>query len=119
VGNIVFDWVRPRTLNARMIKRDMASDDLCGTAVFLASTPTRSSCSSYGAASRPVLSLQPRQQLHRIAALHRRKLVGRDNALAICTVERNGSSDPYSSEFGNSLRKPATPAGLNPMLASS
>jgi hypothetical protein len=37
VGNIVFDWVRPRTLNAGMMKRDMAPDDLCGTAAFLAS----------------------------------------------------------------------------------
>ena len=29
--------IRPHTLDARMIKRDMTPDDICGTAVFLAS----------------------------------------------------------------------------------
>jgi NAD(P)-dependent dehydrogenase (short-subunit alcohol dehydrogenase family) len=75
----MMEKIRPHTLNARMIKRDMTPDDLCGTAVFLAS-----------------------------------------DAPVVFTVERNGSSEPYRScEFGMSWRKPATPAGLNPMLASS
>jgi NAD(P)-dependent dehydrogenase (short-subunit alcohol dehydrogenase family) len=34
----MMEKIRPHTLNARMIKRDMTPDDLCGTAVFLAST---------------------------------------------------------------------------------
>jgi NAD(P)-dependent dehydrogenase (short-subunit alcohol dehydrogenase family) len=33
----MMEKIRPHTLNARMIKRDMIPDDLCGTAVFLAS----------------------------------------------------------------------------------
>jgi NAD(P)-dependent dehydrogenase (short-subunit alcohol dehydrogenase family) len=33
----MMEKIRPHTLNARMIKRDMTPDDLCGTAVFLAS----------------------------------------------------------------------------------
>ena len=33
----MMEKIRPHTLNARMIKRDMMPDDLCGTAVFLAS----------------------------------------------------------------------------------
>ena len=33
----MMDKIRPHTLSARMIKRDMTPDDLCGTAVFLAS----------------------------------------------------------------------------------
>jgi NAD(P)-dependent dehydrogenase (short-subunit alcohol dehydrogenase family) len=33
----MMEMIRPHTLNARMIKRDMTPDDLCGTAVFLAS----------------------------------------------------------------------------------
>jgi NAD(P)-dependent dehydrogenase (short-subunit alcohol dehydrogenase family) len=34
---MMMEKIRPHTLNARMIKRDMTPDDLCGTAVFLAS----------------------------------------------------------------------------------
>jgi NAD(P)-dependent dehydrogenase (short-subunit alcohol dehydrogenase family) len=34
---IMMEKIRPHTLNARMLKRDMTPDDLCGTAVFLAS----------------------------------------------------------------------------------
>jgi NAD(P)-dependent dehydrogenase (short-subunit alcohol dehydrogenase family) len=34
----MMEKIRPHTLNARMIKRDMTPDDLCGTAVFLASS---------------------------------------------------------------------------------
>jgi len=34
---VMMEKIRPHTLNARMIKRDMTPDDLCGTAVFLAS----------------------------------------------------------------------------------
>jgi NAD(P)-dependent dehydrogenase (short-subunit alcohol dehydrogenase family) len=34
---MMMEKIRPYTLNARMIKRDMTPDDLCGTAVFLAS----------------------------------------------------------------------------------
>jgi NAD(P)-dependent dehydrogenase (short-subunit alcohol dehydrogenase family) len=33
----MMEKIRPHTLNARMIKRDMTPADLCGTAVFLAS----------------------------------------------------------------------------------
>ena len=33
----MMEKICPHTLNARMIKRDMTPDDLCGTAVFLAS----------------------------------------------------------------------------------
>jgi NAD(P)-dependent dehydrogenase (short-subunit alcohol dehydrogenase family) len=33
----MMEKIRPHTLNARMLKRDMTPDDLCGTAVFLAS----------------------------------------------------------------------------------
>ena len=33
----MMDKIRPHTLSARMIKRDMTPEDLCGTAVFLAS----------------------------------------------------------------------------------
>jgi NAD(P)-dependent dehydrogenase (short-subunit alcohol dehydrogenase family) len=33
----MMEKIRPHTLSARMIKRDMTPDDLCGTAVFLAS----------------------------------------------------------------------------------
>ena len=33
----MMEKIRPHTLNARMIKRDMTPEDLCGTAVFLAS----------------------------------------------------------------------------------
>jgi NAD(P)-dependent dehydrogenase (short-subunit alcohol dehydrogenase family) len=33
----MMEKIRPHTLNARMIKRDMTPDDICGTAVFLAS----------------------------------------------------------------------------------
>jgi NAD(P)-dependent dehydrogenase (short-subunit alcohol dehydrogenase family) len=33
----MMDKIRPHTLNARMFKRDMTPDDLCGTAVFLSS----------------------------------------------------------------------------------
>jgi NAD(P)-dependent dehydrogenase (short-subunit alcohol dehydrogenase family) len=33
----MMEKIGPHTLNARMIKRDMIPDDLCGTAVFLAS----------------------------------------------------------------------------------
>jgi NAD(P)-dependent dehydrogenase (short-subunit alcohol dehydrogenase family) len=33
----MMEKIRPHTINARMIKRDMTPDDLCGTAVFLAS----------------------------------------------------------------------------------
>ena len=33
----MMEKIRPHTLNARMIKRDMTPDDLCGAAVFLAS----------------------------------------------------------------------------------
>jgi NAD(P)-dependent dehydrogenase (short-subunit alcohol dehydrogenase family) len=32
----MMEKIRPHTLSARMIKRDMTPDDLCGTAVFLA-----------------------------------------------------------------------------------
>lgn len=34
---MMMEKIRPHTLNARMIKRDMTPDDLCGTAAFLAS----------------------------------------------------------------------------------
>jgi NAD(P)-dependent dehydrogenase (short-subunit alcohol dehydrogenase family) len=34
---MMMEKIRPHTLNARMIKRDMTPDDICGTAVFLAS----------------------------------------------------------------------------------
>jgi NAD(P)-dependent dehydrogenase (short-subunit alcohol dehydrogenase family) len=34
---VMMEKIRPHTLNARMIKRDMTPDDLCGVAVFLAS----------------------------------------------------------------------------------
>jgi NAD(P)-dependent dehydrogenase (short-subunit alcohol dehydrogenase family) len=34
----MMEKIRPHTINARMIKRDMTPDDLCGTAVFLASS---------------------------------------------------------------------------------
>ena len=34
----MMEKIRPHTLNARMIKRDMTPDDICGTAVFLASS---------------------------------------------------------------------------------
>jgi NAD(P)-dependent dehydrogenase (short-subunit alcohol dehydrogenase family) len=34
---MMMEKIRPHTLYARMIKRDMTPDDLCGTAVFLAS----------------------------------------------------------------------------------
>jgi NAD(P)-dependent dehydrogenase (short-subunit alcohol dehydrogenase family) len=34
---VMMEKIRPHTINARMIKRDMTPDDLCGTAVFLAS----------------------------------------------------------------------------------
>ena len=34
---MMMEKIRPHTINARMIKRDMTPDDLCGTAVFLAS----------------------------------------------------------------------------------
>ena len=34
---VMMEKIRPHTLGARMIKRDMTPDDLCGTAVFLAS----------------------------------------------------------------------------------
>jgi len=34
----MMEKIRPHTLNARMIKRDMTPDDLCGVAVFLASS---------------------------------------------------------------------------------
>jgi len=33
----MMEKIRPHTINARMIKRDTTPDDLCGTAVFLAS----------------------------------------------------------------------------------
>lgn len=33
----MMDKIRPHTINARMIKRDMTPEDICGTAVFLAS----------------------------------------------------------------------------------
>jgi NAD(P)-dependent dehydrogenase (short-subunit alcohol dehydrogenase family) len=33
----MMEKIRPHTLNARMIKRDMTPEDLCGTTVFLAS----------------------------------------------------------------------------------
>jgi NAD(P)-dependent dehydrogenase (short-subunit alcohol dehydrogenase family) len=33
----MMEKIRPHTLNARMIKRDMTPEDICGTAVFLAS----------------------------------------------------------------------------------
>jgi NAD(P)-dependent dehydrogenase (short-subunit alcohol dehydrogenase family) len=33
----MMERIRPHTINARMIKRDMTPDDLCGAAVFLAS----------------------------------------------------------------------------------
>jgi NAD(P)-dependent dehydrogenase (short-subunit alcohol dehydrogenase family) len=33
---MMMEKIRPHTINARMIKRDMTPDDLCGTAVFLA-----------------------------------------------------------------------------------
>src|SRR5271170_7167686 len=33
----MMEKIRPHTLNARMIKRDMTPDDICGTAIFLAS----------------------------------------------------------------------------------
>jgi NAD(P)-dependent dehydrogenase (short-subunit alcohol dehydrogenase family) len=35
---MMMEKIRPHTINARMIKRDMTPDDLCGTAVFLASS---------------------------------------------------------------------------------
>jgi NAD(P)-dependent dehydrogenase (short-subunit alcohol dehydrogenase family) len=35
---MMMEKIRPHTLNARMIKRDMTPDDICGTAVFLASS---------------------------------------------------------------------------------
>jgi NAD(P)-dependent dehydrogenase (short-subunit alcohol dehydrogenase family) len=34
---VMMEKIRPHTLNARMIKRDMTPDDLCGAALFLAS----------------------------------------------------------------------------------
>ena len=34
---VMMEKIRPHALNARMIKRDMLPDDLCGAAVFLAS----------------------------------------------------------------------------------
>ncbi len=34
---MMMEKIRPHTLDARMIKRDMTPDDICGTAVFLAS----------------------------------------------------------------------------------
>jgi NAD(P)-dependent dehydrogenase (short-subunit alcohol dehydrogenase family) len=34
---VMMEKIRPHTLNARMIKRDMLPEDLCGAAVFLAS----------------------------------------------------------------------------------
>jgi NAD(P)-dependent dehydrogenase (short-subunit alcohol dehydrogenase family) len=34
---VMMEKIRPHALGARMIKRDMTPDDLCGTAVFLAS----------------------------------------------------------------------------------
>jgi hypothetical protein len=34
---VMMEKIRPHTLNARMIKRDMLPGDLCGAAVFLAS----------------------------------------------------------------------------------
>ena len=34
----MMEKIRPHTLNARMIKRDMTPEDVCGTAVFLASS---------------------------------------------------------------------------------
>ena len=33
----MMEKIRPHTLSARMIKRDMTPDDICGTAIFLAS----------------------------------------------------------------------------------
>jgi NAD(P)-dependent dehydrogenase (short-subunit alcohol dehydrogenase family) len=33
----MMEKIRPHTLNARMIKRDMTPEDICGTAIFLAS----------------------------------------------------------------------------------